>query len=46
MKQTGAGNEFLGWVSLPEDYDKEFARIKAAAKKNQKDSEVLIVIKL
>ena len=42
---TGAGNDFLGWVNLPENYDKEeFARIKAAAEKIRKDSEVLIVI--
>ena len=31
---TGEGNDFLGWVTLPEDYDKEeFARIKKAAEK-------------
>ena len=43
--KSGAGNDFLGWTTLPVDYDKEeFARIKAAAKKIQKDSEVLIVI--
>ncbi len=43
--KTGAGNDFLGWVSLPEDYDKEeFSRIKAAAEKIRKDSDVLIVI--
>jgi glucose-6-phosphate isomerase len=42
---TGAGNDFLGWVDLPNSYDKEeFARIQAAAKKIQSDSEVLIVI--
>lgn len=42
---TGAGSDFLGWVDLPVDYDKnEFARIKKAAKKIQKDSEVLICI--
>ena len=42
---SGAGNDFLGWVDLPVNYDKEeFARIKAAAKKIQEDSEVLIVI--
>ena len=34
QNKTGAGNDFLGWVTLPEDYDKEeFARIKAAADK-------------
>ncbi|MFI3173578.1 MAG: glucose-6-phosphate isomerase [Bacillota bacterium] len=44
-EKTGKGNDFLGWVDLPIDYDKEeFARIKAAAKKIQKQSEVLIVI--
>jgi glucose-6-phosphate isomerase len=43
--KSGAGNEFLGWVNLPEAYDKEeFARIKAAAEKIKKNSEVLIVI--
>ncbi len=43
--KTGAGNDFLGWVDLPENYDKEeFARIKAAAKKIQENSDVLIVI--
>ncbi len=42
---TGAGSDFLGWINLPKDYDKdEFARIKAAAKKIQSDSEVLVVI--
>ena len=43
--KTGAGNDFLGWVDLPETYDKdEFARIKKAAEKIKNDSEVLIVI--
>ena len=33
-EKTGQGNDFLGWVKLPEDYDKkEFERIKLAAKK-------------
>ncbi|MGM9537486.1 MAG: glucose-6-phosphate isomerase [Candidatus Onthomonas sp.] len=41
----GAGNDFLGWVRLPVDYDKEeFARIQKAAKKIQSDSEALVVI--
>ena len=41
----GAGGEFTGWVRLPEDYDKaEFARIKAAAKKIQQQSQALVVI--
>ena len=42
---TGAGNDFLGWIDLPKNYDKEeFARIKKAAEKIQSDSEVLVVI--
>lgn len=42
---TGLGNDFLGWVSLPTDFDKEeFVKIKQAAKKIKSDSEVLIVI--
>ena len=45
VEKTGAGNDFLGWVDLPVDYDKEeFARIKKAAAKIQSDSEVLLVI--
>lgn len=45
VSKTGAGNDFLGWIDLPVNYDKEeFARIKAAAKKIQEDSEVLLVI--
>ena len=41
----GPGNDFIGWVNLPVDYDKEeFARIKVAAEKIKKNSEVLIVI--
>ncbi|MEG2396816.1 MAG: glucose-6-phosphate isomerase, partial [Oscillospiraceae bacterium] len=44
-EKSGAGNDFLGWVDLPENYDKEeFVRIKKAAKKIQSDSKVLIVI--
>lgn len=43
--KTGAGNDFLGWVNLPTDYDKEeFARIKKAAEKIRSDSDVLVVI--
>ena len=43
--KTGLGNDFLGWVDLPVDYDKdEFVRIKAAAKKIISDTDVLIVI--
>lgn len=45
VSKTGAGNDFLGWIDLPVDYDKEeFARIKKAAEKIQFDSEVLVVI--
>ena len=44
-EKTGAGNDFLGWIDLPVDYDKdEFERIKKAAKKIQDNSDVLIVI--
>ncbi len=43
--KTGAGNDYLGWLNLPFDYDKEeFARIKKAAEKIKSDSDVLIVI--
>ena len=43
--KSGLGNDFLGWVNLPTDYDKEeFARIKKAAEKIRKDTDVLIVI--
>lgn len=42
---TGKGNDFLGWLTLPENYDKEeFAEIKKAAEKIRNDSEVLVVI--
>lgn len=45
VSKKGAGNDFLGWIDLPENYDKEeFERIKKAAQKIQSDSEVLIVI--
>lgn len=45
LSRKGAGNDFLGWIDLPENYDKEeFARIQKAAKKIQSDSQVLIVI--
>lgn len=43
--RTGAGNDFLGWLDLPVDYDKEeFERIKKAAEKIRSDSDVLVVI--
>ena len=45
LGKSGAGNDFLGWIDLPVDYDKEeFARIQEAAKRIQSDSEVLLVI--
>ena len=45
VSKKGAGNDFLGWVDLPVDYDKdEFARIKKAAEKIRNDSEVLLVV--
>jgi glucose-6-phosphate isomerase len=44
-EKTGVGNDFLGWVDLPTDYDKEeFARIKKCAEKIKSDSDVLLVI--
>ena len=44
-EKSGLGNDFLGWLDLPVNYDKEeFARIKAAAKRMQEDSDVVIVI--
>ena len=44
-EHNGPGGDFTGWVTLPRDYDKdEFARIQAAAKKIQAQSEVLVVI--
>ena len=45
LEKTGEGNDFLGWIDLPVDYDKEeFARIKKAAEKIKSDSDVLVVI--
>ena len=45
LSKSGAGSDFLGWIDLPVDYDKdEFARIQKAAQKIQSDSEVLLVI--
>jgi len=43
--KSGLGNDFLGWVDLPVNYDKEeFARIKAAAEKIKKSCDILVVI--
>lgn len=43
--KTGAGNDFLGFIDLPKDLDREeFIKIKRAAKKIREDSQVLIVI--
>ena len=45
VSKKGPGNDFLGWIDLPVDYDKEeFARVQAAAEKIKNDSEVLLVI--
>ena len=45
VSREGEGNDFLGWIDLPVDYDKEeFERIQKAAEKIQGDSEVLLVI--
>jgi glucose-6-phosphate isomerase len=44
-EQTGAGSDYLGWVDLPVDYDKEeFSRIQKSAEKIKSDSDVLLVI--
>ncbi|OMF51772.1 glucose-6-phosphate isomerase [Paenibacillus sp. FSL R5-0490] len=44
-EQTGAGSDYLGWIDLPSNYDKEeFSRIQKAAEKIKYDSDVLIVI--
>ena len=44
VEHTGAGNDFHGWVDLPEAYDREeFARIQKAAAKIQAESEILVV---
>ncbi len=45
IEKTGLGNDFLGWTTLPDDYDKqEFAKIKECADKIKKDCDVFIVI--
>lgn len=44
-EKTGVGNDFLGWINLPSDYDKEeFSRIQKSAEKIKSDSDVLLVI--
>jgi glucose-6-phosphate isomerase len=44
-EQTGAGNDFLGWIDLPVNYDKEeFSRIQRSSEKIKNDSDVLLVI--
>ena len=45
IDKSGLGSDYLGWVDLPVNYDKdEFARIKAAAEKIKKTADILIVI--
>ncbi|MDO5397478.1 MAG: glucose-6-phosphate isomerase [bacterium] len=45
VNKNGAGNDFLGWVELPTNYDREeFARIKKSAEKIRRDSDILVVI--
>ncbi|MBO5042995.1 MAG: glucose-6-phosphate isomerase [Clostridia bacterium] len=45
FEKSGAGNDFLGWTTLPEDYDKEeFARIKVAAEKIKNSCDIFIAI--
>lgn len=45
MMGTGMGNDFLGWIDLPDTYDKdEFARIKLAAERIKNNSDIFIVI--
>ena len=44
-EKSGPGNDFLGWLDLPVDYDREeFTRIQKAAQKIRSNSRVLIVI--
>ena len=45
LGREAAGNDYLGWIDLPVDYDKEeYDRIKKAAEKIRSDSEVFVVI--
>lgn len=45
INKSGEGNDFLGWIDLPVNYDKdEYSRIKKSAEKIKSDSEVLVVI--
>ena len=44
-EKTGAGGDYLGWIDLPDHYDKEeFSRIQKAAEKIKRDSDILLVI--
>ncbi|WP_141433829.1 glucose-6-phosphate isomerase [Bacillus sp. 03113] len=44
-EKTGAGNDFLGWIDLPAEYDQEeFARVQKSAEKIKNDSDVLLVV--
>ncbi len=44
MNKTGAGNDFLGWIDLPVNYDKKNSGNKGGSRKNQSDSDVLLVV--
>ena len=45
QEASGRGNDFVGWVNLPRDYDREeYQRVKAAARKIQSDSKALVVV--
>lgn len=45
INKSGKGNDFLGWIDRPVDYDKdEFERIKKAASKIRENSDVLVSI--
>lgn len=45
VSRTGAGNDFLGWIDLPVEYDREeFARIKTAAERIRSEAEALVVV--
>lgn len=45
LSGKGAGNDYLGWVTLPDDYDREeFARIKAAAERIKRSCDIFLVL--